>query len=191
MTNQQKISDILKRREYFDLHFPPIERCDARQDISYSLSNSCPICGYMTLETRCDHDICSFCFWQDDGQDNPDSDKDYIGPNSVSSITDFRIETYDMLTELKKCRGNEIQNKIGLELRILDNFISGNDIDKQYVMSQIELLSHLFDETRNISSTHKLNWKFLVDDKITEVNNAYNNTLPKAGLKWWQKLFRN
>jgi Cysteine-rich CPCC len=26
----------------------------------------CPICGYLTIENRCDWDICPVCFWEDD-----------------------------------------------------------------------------------------------------------------------------
>jgi hypothetical protein len=28
-------------------------------------------------------------------------------------------------------------------------------------------------------------------EQMTERKTAHNSTLPKAGLKWWQKLFRN
>ncbi|MEM8864440.1 MAG: CPCC family cysteine-rich protein [Planctomycetota bacterium] len=27
---------------------------------------SCYVCGYYTLESRCDWDVCPICFWEDD-----------------------------------------------------------------------------------------------------------------------------
>lgn len=159
MTDEQKILNILKRRKYFDLHFSPIEDCDRRQDISYKLSNTCPICGYMTLESRCNHDICSFCFWQDDGQDNPEADKDYIGPNWAYSITAFRIEIYDWMTKFKenKTTDNLVENSLGHELIKLDSFINENKSTTQLILNQIEVLSKLFSTFRNIESDKKPN----------------------------------
>lgn len=38
---------------------------------------TCFICGYKTLDSRCDWDICPVCFWEDDvliqGDDDPKS----------------------------------------------------------------------------------------------------------------------
>lgn len=150
MTDQQKISAILKRRQYFDLLFPTIERCDARQDINYPLSNSCPICGYMTLSARCSHDICSFCFWQDDGQDNPEAEKTYLGPNDVVSINEYRIETFDWMVELKEQLDFTTPEKvqIGKELKVLDSYIESSEAKSALVLNQINLLSRLFDQLR-------------------------------------------
>ncbi len=193
MTDQQKITEILKRREYFDLSFPPIERHDARRDITFGLSNSCPICGYMTLEIRCYHDICSICFWQDDGQDNPEADRNYIGPNDTHSINSFRVEIYDWLDELKRLEKplDSIEYQIGQELLKLEKYISSNDLNKQIVLRQIELVSGLFRKYRQIDSDSKINWKFLTEKQRNEKKPSTNSTLPKAGQKWWQKLFRN
>lgn len=171
------------------MHFPALEGCNARRDISFPLSNSCPICGYLTIETRCEHDICSFCFWQDDGQDNPEANKDYIGPNNASSINAYRFEMYDWMNKLKEGEENAINNKIGYELKKLDNYIFHNESDRQVVMNQIDLLSKLFDKSRSINTERKLNWKFINEKQMTELKPAYNNTLPKAGRLWWQKLF--
>jgi hypothetical protein len=191
MTDQQKISEILKRREYFDMSFPPIERCDARRDISYSLSNSCPICGYMTLASRCDHDICGICFWQDDGQDNPEAEKNYIGPNDAHSINKFRIEIFDWLNELKSLKKNtgSIENQIGQELVKLENYISTRTLNRQIVLEQIDFLSGLFNNYRQINSDGKVNWKFLMEKQMTKKRPDYNSSLPKAGRTWWKKLF--
>lgn len=190
MTDQEKISDILKRREYFDLHFPPIEMCDARQDISYRLSNTCPSCGYLKLDARCSWEICTFCFWEDDGQDNHDADEVCGGPNSNYSLTAHRLEVYDWMRELKQ---NEIaiENSIGKELGKLDSYISSKTGKVQLVLEQIELLSRLFSASGQIGSDSKPNWKFLTEKQIAESKPAYNSTLLKEGRTWGQKLFNS
>jgi hypothetical protein len=38
----------------------------------------CPCCGYRTIELRGHYDICPVCFWEDDGNNNPER---YSGPN--------------------------------------------------------------------------------------------------------------
>lgn len=183
MTDQEKISDILKRRAYFDLHFSPIEKCDARQDISYRLSNTCPSCGYMTLGARCSWEICTFCFWEDDGQDNHDADKVCGGPNSDYSLTAHRLEVYDWMRYLKESEIT-IENSLGKELAKLDDYISSKEVNGQLVLKQIELLSRLFSSF--IQS--KPNWKFLTEKQIDGLKPAYKTTLPKAGPKWLRKL---
>jgi hypothetical protein len=177
MTDQQKISDIIKRREYFDSNFPVIERCDARQDISYRLSNTCPSCGYLTLDERCSWDICTFCFWEDDGQDNYDADKICGGPNSDYSLTAHRLEVYDWMIDLKANweTANSIEKSLGQELTMLDDYISKNETNGKLVLNQIELLARLFSEYRNINSDSKPSWKFLTEKQMTEIKPTYNN----------------
>ena len=52
---------------------------------------SCPCCGLQTLEEREMYQICSVCWWEDDGQDNDDAHIDAAGgPNKVS-LTQGRI----------------------------------------------------------------------------------------------------
>lgn len=42
---------------------------------------ACPCCGYLTLPTRGDWEICPVCFWEDD----PGTDADgWSGANSIS-----------------------------------------------------------------------------------------------------------
>jgi hypothetical protein len=51
---------------------------------------ACPCCGYATLPSRGDYEICPICFWEDDGQDDQDADDERGGPNRVS-LTAARI----------------------------------------------------------------------------------------------------
>lgn len=45
---------------------------------------ACPCCGHLTLEERGAFDICSVCFWEDDGQDDVDAHISRGGPNRGS-----------------------------------------------------------------------------------------------------------
>ena len=53
--------------------------------------NACPCCGYTTLDGRGEYDICTVCWWEDDGQDNDDANVVRGGPNSNLSLTRARI----------------------------------------------------------------------------------------------------
>ena len=50
----------------------------------------CPCCRYKTLFGRGQDEICRVCFWQDDGQDEPDADVVLGGPNKTLSLTEAR-----------------------------------------------------------------------------------------------------
>jgi hypothetical protein len=51
---------------------------------------ACPCCGYLTLGERGAFEICSVCFWEDDGQDEHDADVVRGGPNGRLSLSDAR-----------------------------------------------------------------------------------------------------
>ena len=50
----------------------------------------CPCCGYKTIGDRGGFEICPVCFWEDDGQDDPDADEVRGGPNELLSLTQAR-----------------------------------------------------------------------------------------------------
>jgi hypothetical protein len=50
----------------------------------------CPCCGYPTLPSRANYDICELCNWEDDGQDDEDADEVMGGPNFTYSLTEAR-----------------------------------------------------------------------------------------------------
>ncbi|MFF4227749.1 CPCC family cysteine-rich protein [Streptomyces sp. NPDC001820] len=49
----------------------------------------CPCCGFVTLGERGNYEICSVCFWEDDGQDDDDADRVRGGPNGRLSLTEL------------------------------------------------------------------------------------------------------
>ena len=44
----------------------------------------CPACGYPTLSGRASYEICSLCWWEDDGHDDPNAHEPWGGPNDHS-----------------------------------------------------------------------------------------------------------
>jgi len=51
---------------------------------------TCPCCGYPTLSSWAEYEICSLCNWEDDGQDDRDADMVRCGPNSSFSLVEAR-----------------------------------------------------------------------------------------------------
>lgn len=45
---------------------------------------ACPCCGYATLNEVAGFEICRLCRWEDDGQDDPQADEAWGGPNAGS-----------------------------------------------------------------------------------------------------------
>lgn len=50
----------------------------------------CPCCYMPTLEKRVSWNICTLCFWEDDGQDSDDADVVRCGPNRDYSLAEAR-----------------------------------------------------------------------------------------------------
>jgi cysteine-rich CPCC protein len=44
---------------------------------------ACPCCHHITLPERKAYDICPVCFWEDDGNNDPDGDP---GPNGSTTL---------------------------------------------------------------------------------------------------------
>ena len=105
---------------------------------------SCPCCGYPTLDERGGYDICQICWWEDDGQDDPDADVVRGGPNHHYSLTDARVnfEKYLVMYPPEK-----------------DTRIGGADSEK--VISLKRNLLAIFDRMLEEPSSEELNnlWK--------------------------------
>jgi hypothetical protein len=50
----------------------------------------CPCCGSKSLEERGAYEVCPVCEWEDDGQDDPNADEIWGGPNGDLSLTKAR-----------------------------------------------------------------------------------------------------
>jgi len=58
--------------------------------IEATKSYRCPCCLFKTLFGPAGYEICSVCFWEDDGQDDHDADEVRGGPNGDLSLTQAR-----------------------------------------------------------------------------------------------------
>ena len=75
---------------------------------------ACPCCGFATLGEVAGYEICHICFWEDDGQDDPEVEENWGGPNHVSLVQARRnflefgaAESKD----LKHCRKPEVSDE--------------------------------------------------------------------------------
>jgi Cysteine-rich CPCC len=50
----------------------------------------CPCCGYPTLGSWSEFEICQICWWEDDGQGDRTADQVAGGPNGSYSLTEAR-----------------------------------------------------------------------------------------------------
>lgn len=62
---------------------------------------ACPCCSLLTLEARGQFQICAECSWEDDGQDDPNADEIWGGPNGAESLTDARRRYAQYVTKTR------------------------------------------------------------------------------------------
>lgn len=63
--------------------------------IEKTTPDGCPCCFLPTIWYRGGHEICGVCHWHDDGQDDPDADEVWGGPNYQYSLTAARANFRD------------------------------------------------------------------------------------------------
>jgi Cysteine-rich CPCC len=61
----------------------------------------CPCCGYLTLGSRGNYEICDVCFWEDDGHDDHNDGRLFGGPNGGVTLAAARrnFETFGACDE--------------------------------------------------------------------------------------------
>jgi hypothetical protein len=88
---------------------------------------TCPCCGYPTLAGRGTIEICSLCWWEDDGQDDADADEVMGGPNSKYSLAEARdnFELYLVMypaEEDRRVSGPDSEAEKQIKLKIIAAF---------------------------------------------------------------------
>jgi hypothetical protein len=138
MKEQKYYYDNLKaRRDFFQANFP-IKIGRQRTDVNSLdiLKNSCPVCGYLTLDERDAFDICGICFWEDDGIDDFEENQD-SGPNHMTLKEGrliFRRAKQKLLSTENNV--NVIIDELKRKFLSLDSLINQNSLDKDGVISQ-------------------------------------------------------
>ncbi|MFN7944346.1 MAG: CPCC family cysteine-rich protein [Blastocatellia bacterium] len=83
--------EIKKNTRWFEKYMETLRNNSVFKEPQDGVSYPCPCCGYKTLDSRGGFEICSVCFWEDDGQDDHDADAIRGGPNGGLSLTQARV----------------------------------------------------------------------------------------------------
>ena len=147
--------------------------------------HACPCCGYATLDARGEYEICSVCWWEDDGQDNDDANVVRGGPNSNISLTRARINF--LTTGIFQTSRTDLRDK------------------QQSVDAIIQERRFIFDESTSTIAEPALGWsttireldddqsqsRYKVGDHVRVVVNYRNKTLRSGTIDsaiWHHKL---
>ena len=140
------LEDELKmRRDFFTSNFPMIKIGRERIDVNSKeiLRNTCPVCGYLTLDERDSFEICSICFWEDDGIDDCEANL-MSGPNHMTlNEARHKFQTAKNII-LNPENDNSIKSKISAYFLELDNLIVNNSKNKELVLKVQNELIELF-----------------------------------------------
>lgn len=137
------IEKLKERRKYYNRTLPKIGQGVAGGNSD--LANTCPSCGYPSIEERCCWKSCSICWWEDDGQDDNTENEICGGPNSDYSLTSYRLAFYRKYKAAK-----EVSTKNDLSMLVLLNqlelaekrLFTGNDT--------IETIKNIISEIDNL-----------------------------------------
>jgi hypothetical protein len=106
----------------------------------------CPCCGRCTLEGRGCYDICCVCWWEDDGQDNPNADRVKGGPNYHLSLTQARVNfllagiSDPMRTDLRQHQDPVEMYEVGRRFRLSDDHIFALEEAGDWISSEFGVM---------------------------------------------------
>lgn len=137
MNNKKKyIDNFNQRRDYFLKNFA-LKIGKQRTDVNSKdiLKNSCPVCGYLTLNERDSFDICAICFWEDDGLDDFEENND-SGPNHMT-LKEGREIFQKAKTKLLTANFGEniLIDTLKSTFIKLDNSIQQNNLEKSEIIT--------------------------------------------------------
>jgi len=142
--SEEHIDNIRVRRDFFQKNFDlkiGLQRTDVNS--AEVLKNSCPVCGYLTLDERNTFDICGICFWEDDGIDDFEENEE-SGPNHMT-LKEGRLIFQEAKSKLlnTKFNDNNLIEKLKSSFIKLDNFINQNNSINEIIKLQNEILDLL------------------------------------------------
>ncbi|MEQ8477834.1 CPCC family cysteine-rich protein [Fulvivirga sp.] len=97
--DKKYIQEYRDRRKMFDLYL-------AANNIDL---NTCPGCGYPSIDERGNYEICAICNWEDDGQDDKHENENWGGPNKIS-LTKNRVNIGKTLEKYSTSLGGELNS---------------------------------------------------------------------------------
>ena len=153
MNEIEEITALHKRRQFFANNYAAIEIAHSNPNSDEQLKNSCPSCGYLTLGSRWSWEICTICFWEDDGQDDAEAEEVRGGPNGIDSLVRYRMQTANFLAELKKhsSSANSARAIAGQEVNKLDLMIEAyQPQEEEPLMQQIQTVEKALAKVRGL-----------------------------------------
>lgn len=101
MTNSEiaYLEHLRSKRFFYSTRYPKIGQGEAGNNAN--LPNTCPACGYPSIQERTSWKLCPICWWEDDGQDEEHADEVWGGPNGDWSLTGYRIAFYHRFNNIK------------------------------------------------------------------------------------------
>ena len=148
MTDEQFNKALVKlneRRQFFMDNFPEIPGMKGHSWVQeFKMPNTCPVCGFYTLEERDSWDVCGICWWEDDGQDEKefgkfnDPNKIMGGPNANWSLTSYRRFFYESLADEKLVKGTRIKALLKKFDQLKENYSTEKNKEIVGLIGQLE-----------------------------------------------------
>ncbi|APX99748.1 CPCC family cysteine-rich protein [Lacinutrix venerupis] len=125
-----------KNDNWFSKYTTHREESESRKYEMFNEHFICPCCGYPTLSERAAFEICSLCFWEDDGQDEHNANEILGGPNSNYSLVKAKQnflkyytmyepndkDKFEMTTVKKNYLGKVVLDKVSIKKRIIKKY---------------------------------------------------------------------
>ena len=118
--------DLHERRKWWNERFVTPPAGGVLQVSPVGVRFCCPCCGYPTLEESAAYEICGLCSWEDDGQDDPNANEIYGGPNGDYSLSEARANYACDLTQYRKSdlESNSMRRQTGREINAKQSYIN-------------------------------------------------------------------
>jgi len=150
----------------------------------------CPCCGYNTLKTRDNYEICFLCSWEDDGQDDEDANRVRGGPNGDYSLTEARENFKQYFTMYRPSDPSFIHTQnpsiIEIKKKIMDMFDAINILDD---WEEKKRLSQIIEN--NVKRLDKIMNEYLLTFTQNENKGRFVQTAPDKGSRKWIQILIN
>ena len=146
--NENYVDNLNGRREFFNRNFPKINREETDRNSSDILKNTCPVCGYLTLDERENFEICGICSWEDDGVDDFNKNVN-SGPNHLTLEEGrkiFQKAKQKLFTE--NFSENDFINNLKDEFLKLDKLIEKTELEKTEIIKVHEEIINLMQKKK-------------------------------------------
>ncbi|MFT5874845.1 MAG: hypothetical protein ACI8WT_003824 [Clostridium sp.] len=119
-----------------------IEKLYDKTDYHY-VRYKCTCCGYPTLDSEGEYDICIICNWEDDGQGDYNADEVLGGLNGKYSLTQARenfkeyLCMYESGEDMRITGGDtkeeiDLKNELIIEYKVIKNYTNLPIYKKEY-----------------------------------------------------------